>query len=214
MSINLVTRVDQFKYLGWTIDSTFNWNTHITNIVTNASKRLWLLRHRLKHCTSNTKLFAYSSLMRSLLEFGDMVWDPNTKMKSNRIECIHRKALCFICNKYSRNVLITGLYMQSGHYPLKLRSKFHRRNMTFNIVNSHNKLDFQACMEFNRSRPTRTKHSKFILVPQCKTNAYKAFFFKNNRWVERAITWAGKHANVWFFFAGYCFLHVITGYVL
>lgn len=65
--------VEQFKYLGVTFSANLSWSPHIKNMVSVASKRLWLIRHRLKHATTKTRLVTYTSLVRPLLEYADVV---------------------------------------------------------------------------------------------------------------------------------------------
>lgn len=169
--------VEQFKYLGVTISSNLSWSPHIKNMVSVASKRLWLIRHRLKHATTKTKLVAYTSLVRPLLEYADVIWDPHTKTNVKSIERVQRKALRFIHHAYGRQVSISDLLSRSGLPTLESGRKMHRLKMLFAIINNHTKLEFHTYMQYNRTRQTRHKHDKTIIMPQCRTNTYKLSFF-------------------------------------
>lgn len=92
-SINNVplASVDQFKYLGLHISSTLSWSGHVQFIVSKALRKLYMLRNRMMHCTPKTKLVAYTTLVRPLLEYADVVWDPHTKCDIDCIERVQKK---------------------------------------------------------------------------------------------------------------------------
>lgn len=174
LPINSVTQV---KYLGVTMTSNLNWSAHIQSIVSAASKKLRFLKHRLKHCTSKTKLTAYTSLVRPVLEYADAVWDPHTKTDIKILEGVQRKALRFIYHAYGRQVSVSDLLNRSGLPTLESRRKQHRLKMLFNIIHNKTKLNFQSYMQYNTTRPTRNKHERTILMPRCRTKAYSCSFF-------------------------------------
>lgn len=93
-SINNVplASVDQFKYLGLHISSTLSWSGHVQFIVSKALRKLYMLRNRMMHCTPKTKLVAYTTLVRPLLEYADVVWDPHTKCDIDCIERVQKKS--------------------------------------------------------------------------------------------------------------------------
>lgn len=134
-----IRTVDKFKYLGVVIDSKLTWNAHVQYVVSASLRKLWLIKHRLKHCTSRTKLAAYTTLIRPLLEYADAVWDPHTKTGVNNIESVQKKALRFIYNIYNRRVSITDLRTRSGLPSLEFRRRLHRLQTLFNIVNKQTK---------------------------------------------------------------------------
>lgn len=160
-----------------TITSNLSWKTHIEGITSAALRRLWFLRHRMKHCTSKTKLVAYTSLLRPLLEYADVVWDPHTKTETNCLERIQNKSLRFIYHAYGRGVSVTELRNRSGLPTLESRRKLHRLKFLHNIVNAHSGLAFETYMQFNTSRQTRNKHVKTIIMPLTKTNSLRYSFF-------------------------------------
>ena len=51
-------------------------------------------------CPKETRLAAYTSLVRSTLEYGAVIWDPFTQNEINKIERIQRQAARFITNDY------------------------------------------------------------------------------------------------------------------
>lgn len=169
--------VTEIKNLGIHITSTLNWSNHTKHIVSKASRKLWLLKRRLQHCTSETKLLAYTSLIRPLLEYADTVWDPHTTIDKKAIEGVQRRAIRFIYNAYGRHVSVSNLIERNGIPTLETRRKIHRLQMLYNIINNRIKMNFNSYMQFNRSRPTRGKHDKTVVMPRTRTDAYRFSFF-------------------------------------
>ena len=72
----ILQQVDSNPYLGLTISEDLQWKTHITNITKKANSTLGFLRRNLKYCSEDCKKLAYIALVRSILEYGAVVWDP------------------------------------------------------------------------------------------------------------------------------------------
>lgn len=172
-----ITTVNQYKYLGLTITSNLSWKTHIEGITSAALRRLWFLKHRMRHCTSKTKLVAYTTLVRPLLEYADVVWDPHTQTEIYLLERVQNKSLRFIYHAYSRHCSVTELRNRSALPTLESRRKLHRLKFLYNIVNGHSGLAFNTYMQYNTSRKTRNKHDNTIVVPLTKTNSRRYSFF-------------------------------------
>lgn len=64
----LLTRVEEYKYLGVTIANDLHGNTHVRNIVNKPNSRLGFLRRSLRHASAETRLLTYKTLVRPLLE--------------------------------------------------------------------------------------------------------------------------------------------------
>lgn len=176
--------VDEYKYLGVIITSKLTWNSHVAWIVQKAMVKLWILKRKLRHCTPRTKLAAYSTTIRPVLEYADVVWDPTSKRNIDLIEGVQKKALRFAYNEYRRKSSITKLYNLSKLPRLETRRRINRLKLLFTIVHNSSRMSFERYMEYNSSRHTRNKHSKTIVVPFCRTECLKNSFFTRtiNEW--------------------------------
>ena len=87
-------------YLGFTISEDLQWKTHITNITKKANSSLGFLRRYLKYCSEDCKRLAYIALVRSILEYGAVVWDPYQSRDIIAVEKVQRQAARFIKNDY------------------------------------------------------------------------------------------------------------------
>ena len=96
----ILQQVDSNPYLGLTISEDLQWKTHITNITKKANSSLGFLRRNLKYCSEDCKRLAYIALVRSILEYGAVVWDPYQSRDILAVEKVQRQAARFIKNDY------------------------------------------------------------------------------------------------------------------
>jgi len=73
---HLLHCVIQYPYLGILFDSKLSFFPHITNITSKATRTLNFVKRNLCKCSFETKCVGYTSIVRSLLEYGSAVWDP------------------------------------------------------------------------------------------------------------------------------------------
>ena len=88
----IIERVLHAKVLGVTISANLCWNVHVENIVSKASKRMYML-YQVKRAGSEQKdlLKIYLSVIRPVLEYACPVWHPHLpKYLSDSIEHIKK----------------------------------------------------------------------------------------------------------------------------
>ena len=83
--------VDSIKYLGVTISEDLIWKKHIDNTVNKANKTLGFIRRNLGDCTAPMKAGAYSTVVRPVLEYSSIVWDPHQTSDIHNLEQVLRK---------------------------------------------------------------------------------------------------------------------------
>jgi hypothetical protein len=71
----LIKEVFQHEHLGVTLTFNLSWRSHILKIHQKASKRLNMLKPMRLTLTRKTLDTLYKSLVRSCLEYADIVWD-------------------------------------------------------------------------------------------------------------------------------------------
>ena len=90
--------VDEYKLVGVMISSNLKWDENTDYITKKAYSRLWMIR-RLKNLGLNTGslLQVFTMQIRSLLEFGAVVWHSMlTDQNSRAIERVQKSALSII----------------------------------------------------------------------------------------------------------------------
>lgn len=172
-----ISQTNSFKYLGVTFSSNLTWSTHIDTICASARRKLGLLRHKIKNSPSHVKLLAYNTLIRPLLEYATIVWDPHTKKDINKLEQIQRLAVRFIYNRYRRLDSPTELMKLNNIMTLQARRKIARLKFLYQLWNHKLLLDPSLYLEPLSSRPTRHYHPLKFTPIFARTNNFKYSFF-------------------------------------
>ena len=101
---HILQRVAAQPYLGVEISENLSWSAHVDKIAKKANASLGMLRRNLRFCPETCRKRAYTSLVRSLLEYSSTVWDPHVQKEIDKIEGIQRRAARYIKRDYrSRN---------------------------------------------------------------------------------------------------------------
>ena len=86
--------VKNIRDLGVILDSRLRFDMHIDNICKKALKTLgFFLRNCKEFKKPDTKICLYNALVRSILEYCSVVWNPHYKKYKNRIESIQKRFL-------------------------------------------------------------------------------------------------------------------------
>ena len=97
ISDSILERVSTFKYLGIIFKPNLSWSDHILYARLRAKRTLGLIyRHFYKHCSSSTLLLLYQTLVRPILEYCSILWDPPSSSVSSSLESIQHFAMKII----------------------------------------------------------------------------------------------------------------------
>ena len=66
--------VDNFSFLGLTIDTFFNWNGHINKVANKISKSVWILQILKHYLPCDILLTIYNSLILPHLNYAILAW--------------------------------------------------------------------------------------------------------------------------------------------
>ena len=108
---------------GITLDSKFDFNSHITKICKEASKRLSTLHRISKYLTKAQKSALISSFFYSHFNYCPLVWMSSSKESNTKIEILHKRALRIIHDDFSSPYETLLLYDNS--------TTIHKRNLQF-----------------------------------------------------------------------------------
>lgn len=181
---NLLEQVGEYKYLGLNISQNLRWDSHIHSTTNKALNKLSFLKRVLKFASPATKLLAYKTLIRPMLEYANVVWFPHTVSGINKIERVQRMAARFICNKYSRHVSPSELCRQLGLSSLEKRAKTARLKFLYELANDHFNLPKENYLIHTSKRLTRYNHGKLYEEDVAHNNCFKFSFFPRtiNEW--------------------------------
>lgn len=162
------------KDLG-TFDNKFTFSDHILNINNSSLKMLGFL---IRNCKSFKNMDClktlYFTLVRSKLEYGALIWNPNYNIHINLIERTQRRFLKFLCHN------VNGVHPERGfdnrtlllmfNVPsLKQRRDILSLKFLFNLF--HNKIDCPDLLsQFNLLVPRASARSSLYFYSFARTN--------------------------------------------
>lgn len=174
--INSLQHSDHFKYLGVTISENLDRNKHINNICNSAYRKLGFLKRRLRGASSEVKLHAYKTMIRSALEYASIVWDPYLKKHIQKLERIQRQAVRFIFSKYSRHESVSNLLTSAGLESLETRRRIARLKYLYQLYNSNFNFDCGPYIRPPGRRSPRTAHPFTINPVRANIDVFKYSF--------------------------------------
>ena len=93
---HILKQVEENPYLGLTLTENLKWSSHITKLTKKANSTIILLRQNLKRCPQDCRKSEYISLVRSVLDYGSIIWDPYLSRDIEKFERVQRQAARFI----------------------------------------------------------------------------------------------------------------------
>jgi ribonucleases P/MRP protein subunit RPP40 len=126
LASEVLTRVTECKYLGLTFSSDLTWSAHTRIISGKAMRALFAIQRSFRKCSIKTKESLYFSLVRSLLEYACIVWDPFGAELTLSLEKVQRRAARFVLNRFGRVDSVSTMIETLGWHPLELRRKICR----------------------------------------------------------------------------------------
>ena len=102
--------LEETPYFGLNFTESLKWSSHITKItIKKTTTTLNFLRRNLKYFPQECRKTVYISLVRSILDYGQIVWDPNLNQDVERLERVQRQAARFItgdCRTREEGILV------------------------------------------------------------------------------------------------------------
>ena len=72
-----LSATSKHTYLEVMLDDHLLWSIHVTNVANKATRMLDFLKRHLSKCSSNIKASAYLLMVRPLIEYACVIWDPH-----------------------------------------------------------------------------------------------------------------------------------------
>ena len=168
--------VESIKYLGVTITSDLRWNTHVSNVCTKASRTLGFLRRNVYSCPKEVKEAAYKGLVRPVLDYGSLVWDPPGVVLQEELESVQKRAARFMTGNYNYETgSMTGILGQLKWESFKKRRKDNRLILLYKGLKG--KASVPTDNLIPKTRRCRNEHSMAFQTPIANTDIYKGSVF-------------------------------------
>ena len=165
--------VNTIKDLGVFLTSSCTFSYHVSHIVSRSNKALGLIKRVFLSRDKNVLLPLYKARVRSILEYGSILWDPYRHFLSEAIEKVQRRFTRIF--PYLR-----GLSYRERLSHLKLLSLSARRLrykliFLYKIVNNH--VDVDPDVYFSFATYTSTRGNPVKIIPPFSRRDCRRHFF-------------------------------------
>jgi len=168
-----LTNVDSERDLGVIFDSNLSFDLHINDCIARANRMMGIIFRSFVFMDSIMFLSLYKSLVRSILEYGNVIWSPLHKRQSICIENVQRRATRLLnhINDMSYDERLKYLNLPSLKYR-RLRGDLIQMYKLVHKIDDFESLDF-----FTFSNITFTRGDKFkIYIERCQTTLRQHYF--------------------------------------
>ena len=155
-----IENVDSFKDLGVTVSLPMSFGAHISGIVAKANQSLGIMSKFFKTKTPEVLLPIYKSIIRSTLEYGSIIWSPQSRTLCFHIERVQKRFTRLF--PHVRNLQYKERLNVLSIYSLETRRLRYRLIYLFKIVHHMTPLDPNDYFEFS-SRAHRENPYKLIM---------------------------------------------------
>jgi len=130
-----ITEVSSHKHLGLTFSDTCSWHDHIESVKKKAWQRLNVMRTFKFTLDRKSLLSIYTTFIRPILEYADIVWDNINTQDEIELEKIQQEAARIISGG-TRLASLQNLYNETALEPLKNRRTKHKLTQFYKMYNS------------------------------------------------------------------------------
>ena len=161
------------KYLAIHIHNTLNGNTHINKTAQRANTTSAFLHRNFRTCPRKTKHLAYTTLVRSILEYASIIWDPHTDSNIHKLETVQRRSARRIMHNYNRHASVTTMLQHLDLPTLQQRRQHSKIVMLYRI--RHQLANIPTTTYITPA----TRNTQHYILPYARTDVYKSSFFSS-----------------------------------
>ena len=132
---HILEETDTTKYLGVNIHHKLSWNHHIQKVISKANSTPAFLQRNTHQCPHETKVLCYKTLLRPVIEYASIIWDPHTNANINILEMVQRRYARFVFHDYRRSSSVIAMLDQLHWASLQERRAQAKVEVMFRIVN-------------------------------------------------------------------------------
>ena len=159
------------KYICIHIHNTLNWNTHINKTAQRANITSAFLHRNIRTCPRKIKHLAYTTLVRPILEYASIIWDPHTDSNIHKLETVQRRSARRIMHNSNRHASVTTMLQHLDQPTLQQRRQHSKIIMLYRI--RHQLANIPATTYITPA----TRNTQHYILPYARTNVFKSSFF-------------------------------------
>ena len=180
-----INEVSSHKHLGLNFSNSCSWHDHIEIIKNKAWQRINLMRSFKFTLDRKSLLTVYTTFIRPILEYADVVWDNITAQDEIELEKIQQEAARIISGG-TRLSSLQNLYNETALEPLKQRRTKHKLTLFYKMYNSLSPPYLSALIPSSVGETTAypLRNSGNIRSIQCKSQLFTRSFLPStiNLW--------------------------------
>ena len=172
-----ISLVKKHTHLGITFDPKMTWKEHISNVSKKANQRLSNIK-RIRHVIPRKVADnLYKSLVRPVMEYGNILFDNMSQILAKEIEQVQREAMVMITQAYRRTPT-SKLHLETGLLPMKGRCREQRLILYYKIANNLTPDYLKALLpkQINTNVQYNLRNSRQLRIPLAKTTKYSISF--------------------------------------
>ena len=177
-----LTKVNSEKNVGVVFSPNLKFDEHITNIVKSTNQKIGLIKRSFTHLDKDSFVKIYKAIIRTNLEYGNVIWHPFYLRQIRLIEDVQRRATRIL-------PALRNLSYQDRLRELKLPSLQYRRLrgdliQTYKIVNELDNLDKDQFFTMNETKYELRNSSLKLQKHFCKSRIRSNYFSERviNHW--------------------------------
>ena len=129
----ILKKVNTAKYLGVLLSKDLSWSPHVDSTAHRANQKLGFNRRNLRGSPITSKCLAYTSLVRSGMEYAASIWDPVSKADIRKLEVVQRKAARWAKSCFIQSASVTKILQDLKWDDLADRRKNIRLTLLYKI---------------------------------------------------------------------------------
>ena len=172
-----IAEVNTHKHLGLYLSNDCTWHHHINYIKDKAWFRINIMR-KLKFKLDRKSLeIIYTTFIRPILEYGDVIWDNCTQYEKLELEKIQNEA-ARIATGTTKLVSLNSLYKEICWETLETRRNNHKMTLFYKMVKSITPLYLSTLVPHSVSNMSRynLRNSNDLQSLDARTNQYYTSF--------------------------------------
>jgi hypothetical protein len=169
--------VKNAKYLGLSISHNLSWNHHIGTVTKKVNNINAFLSRNISSCPSKIKAQCYTTLVRPIMEYACIIWDPVTQTNIRELEMMQRRAARFVTGDYRTTSSVTRMLAALQWTELQQHRKIAKVIMLYRIVNHLIAISPQSYLLPRGVALTTRGHNTRFLLPYSRIQSHQQYFF-------------------------------------
>ena len=146
---SVIPNCSEARYLGVLLTSDFHFSKHIDGVCVKANQVIGFLRRNFGGASRTAKKTAFTSLVRSRLEYASSVIDPYFRTDCKKLEAVQRRGARFIHNSHWNRESVSEMLQQQNLPTLAFRRTMQRHTMLDRILNGDVDVQHFCCADIS-----------------------------------------------------------------